>query len=61
MAAGFLSDTIGLKALQLAWIEGPPSEGAFGDVKDAFKAQEGLDAFRCAQCGLVKLYANKSV
>jgi len=60
MVEGFLPDNAHLANLQIYWHPGPAKQTKFLGMDNGVKVQGRrtipVSAFRCAQCGLIRLY-----
>ena len=59
MEEGFVRDVLQGGCTPATWVEGQPEWSFWSGTKTSGKEQFRLQAFRCAKCGLVELYARK--
>lgn len=60
LTEGFVLDQVhGLRNDAAVWVEGAPEVSFFGNVKLDGRKKFTVQAFRCSECGLVQLFANK--
>ena len=57
MQEGFIPDEGLGKRYVLRWVLGKPQENIIGSAKVWFKEKHYVQAFRCAGCGYLELYA----
>ena len=60
MQIGFLADRTYGAVVAAAWVEGVPEKKWIGGVKLADKRAYLLDMWRCASCGYLESYANRT-
>jgi len=59
MVEGFIPDANLATTLVSAWVEGKPEFTALGNAKLSGHQTYAVKAFRCPNCGLLRLYAGK--